>query len=107
MTAAYELPLSAANQRFSITLGQVEYMLIVTWRAAIEAGGTIDIASSAGTPIVSGVPLVTGTDLLEQYRHLEIGGGGSLYVATDGDPDAVPTFDGLGAATKLYWVPDA
>lgn len=105
--AFYEIPLSAANQRFSITLGETEYLLTVTWRAASEAGWTLDIASYAGTPIVMGIPLVTGADLLEQYCHLAIGGGGALYVATSGDADAVPTFSTLGSTCRLYWVPDA
>lgn len=105
MASAYEIPLAAANQRFSVSLGGIEYGLTVTYRAAVEAGWVLDIASSTGAAIVSGIPLVTGGDLLEPYSHFGIGGGGALFVSTDGDPDAVPTFAGLGSASRLYWVP--
>lgn len=53
---------------------------------------------------MAGIPLVTGADLLAQYKHLSI--GGQLFVQTDGDPEAVPTYASLGATAGLYWIPD-
>lgn len=99
---AYEVPLSAANQRFTIQLGQVDYTFALTYRDVPEGGWVLDIADSAGAPIVAGIPLVTGADLLAQYAHLGI--GGSLYVITDADPGAIPTFTNLGSASRLYFV---
>lgn len=105
MATTYEIPITpASNQTFAVTLGDTVYRLTLQWRAAIEAGWVLDIAAEDGTALASGIPLVTGADLLAQHRHLGIGGGGALYVATDGDQDASPTFESLGATSHLYWV---
>jgi hypothetical protein len=106
MATVYEIPLSPANQTFSVTLGNVEYRLAVTYRDAAEAGWLLDIADAENALIVAGIPLVTGADLLSPYGHLSIGGGGKLYVSTDGDEYAVPTFADLGTLSHLYWVPN-
>lgn len=102
--AVFEVPLTAQPQTFQITLSGVAYRVTLKWREAEGAGWVFDFANASGTPIVSGLPLVTGADLLEQYRYL--GFGGSLYVQTDHDPDAVPTFDNLGDTAHVYFVPD-
>lgn len=96
------IPLSAANQTFTVQLGLIEYRLRLIYRDADEAGWVMDISDAEDTPIVAGIPLITGANLLAQYGYLEI--GGALYMATDADPDAVPTFENLGGAAKLYWV---
>lgn len=100
--ATYEIPLSPEHQRFAITLAGVEYQLRVTYRDAVEAGWILDINDSSGSPLVCGIPLITGADLLGQLQYLGI--GGQLWVATDGDPDAVPTFDNLGTLSHLYFI---
>ena len=74
------------------------------YRNADEAGWALDIADASKTPIVSGIPLVTGCDLLAQYKHL--GFAGRMWVQTIDDPDVVPTFDNLGSGCKLFWVSD-
>ncbi|MDQ0507423.1 phage baseplate plug family protein [Xanthobacter agilis] len=103
MAATYEIPITpASNQTFSVVLNDVAYQLTLQWRAATDAGWVLDIADESGTALVCGIPLVTGIDLLGQHQHLGI--GGSLYVATDGDQDAAPTFDSLGDTSHLYWV---
>jgi hypothetical protein len=99
----FKIPLVVGTpQRFSITLGQVEYQLTLRYLNIDEGGWIIDIADAIGTPIVQGIPLVTGADLLAQYKHL--GFGGRLRVQTLSDPDAVPTFENLGDDGALWWV---
>lgn len=107
MATVYEIPLSGAHQSFSITLGSVDYRLRLIYRDMPGAGWVLDILDTSGVAILSGVPLVTGVDLLSPYRHLGIGGGGSLWCFTDGDADAVPTFENLGGLSHLAWMPDA
>lgn len=103
MATVYEIPIVAgSNQKLSVTLAGVEYQLTLTYRDANEAGWTLAIADSEGNVILAGLPLVTGQDLLEQYVHL--GFGGKLFVMTDGDEYAVPTWDNLGSTAHLYWV---
>jgi predicted Zn-dependent protease with MMP-like domain len=103
MPDVFQIPLKVGTpQRFSITLGQVDYQLTLKHRDINEGGWVLDIADTSGTPILEGVPLVTGADLLAQYSHL--GFGGRLWVQTLSDPDAVPTFENLGDDGLLYWV---
>jgi hypothetical protein len=102
MTQTFEIPLTPAAQTFLVTLVGVQYQFTLQWRDAEEGGWTLDIADSGGSPIVSGVPLVTGVDLLAQYQYLGI--GGELWVQTDVDPAAVPTYDNLGTASHVYFV---
>lgn len=98
----FEVPLSGKAQTFAITLGGLGLQVTVAWRNVGGAGWVLDLGSTAtGLPLVRGLPLVTGHDLLEQHRHLGVPGG--LFVLTDADPDAVPTYAGLGTITHLYW----
>lgn len=100
--AVYEVPLTPQAQRFTISLGGVAYLLTLVWRDAGEGGWILDIADQVGAPIVSGIPLVTGADLLAQYAYL--GFKGALVVQTDHDTDAAPTFANLGELSHLYFV---
>ena len=103
MTTVYGVPLIIGTpQTFGITLGGVPYSMSLVYRNDPGAGWTIDIADAASNPIVSGIPLVTGANLLAQYRHLNF--GGALVVQTTSDPDAVPTFTNMGDDGQLYWV---
>eukprot|EP01037_Dinobryon_pediforme_P020830 gene20830-21542_t len=101
MSTVYEIPLQPAAQVMSIQLGTVTHQLSLQYRDISEGGWILDIADDAGEPIVCGIPLVTGVDLLAQYSHLGIGGG--LFVVTDGDTYAVPTYANLGQTAHLYW----
>jgi len=95
-----EIPLSPDNQLFRIQLAAVTYTLQIIWRDA--AGWIMDVMDSGGTPILSGVPLVTGANLLAQYPQLGI--SGALVVATDvGAPDDA-TKTNLGTYAHLLFV---
>ena len=95
------IPTSPEPQRFLITLaaGQA-YQLVTQYRAAPEAGWTLDIGEPDSTPIISGIPLVTGVNLLAQYQHLIVG---SLFVLSDVDMWAAPGFPDLGVSSHLYF----
>jgi hypothetical protein len=103
----YEIPLTGQPQVFPITLAGNRLTLTFSYRdSQIGMGGwVVDFADAAGVPILCGVPLVTGADLLAQYRYLEF--GGALVVQSDGFPDAVPGFTTLGTVPggHLYWIP--
>lgn len=103
MPSIYEIPLqTGVPQTFTATLSGVKYTLTLQYRNDVMGGWVLDIADSSGNPIVSGIPLVTGANLLAQYAYLGFTGG--LYVQTTSDPDAVPTFTNLGDDGLLYWV---
>ena len=72
----YKIPLTPTPQTFNINLADKEYRLTVRWNASFGSESWIlDIAAADnGTPILSGIPIVTGVDLLGPYEDLEFGG---------------------------------
>jgi hypothetical protein len=111
MTTVYEIPLSGTPQTFSIALpitGTVvppetqQYRLTFQYRDAPMGGWVVDFYDSTDTPILCGVPLVTGTDLLAQFAYLNF--GAVMMVYSDGVPDAVPTFNNLGSGGHVMWI---
>ena len=107
MVTIAEIPISPDPQRMTLTLGDTTYRVTFLYRDADEGGWVMDIADDQDTPLACGIPLVTGQNLLVQLRYLGIGGDvlGGIAVASDGD-DSVPTFEGLGSSSRLYWVTD-
>lgn len=96
------IPLQAQPQAFSITLSGVVYNMTLKYQNVSMGGWVLDIADANNKPLLQGVPLVTGADLLRQYSHL--GFGGALWVQTQSNPNAVPTFKNLGTDGQLYYV---
>ncbi|HVI10236.1 MAG TPA: hypothetical protein VND65_18240 [Candidatus Binatia bacterium] len=97
----YEIPLLDTPQTLSIVLAGISYQLRVVWNEQNQSW-VLDIADAAGTPILQGIPLVTGADLLEQFGYLEF--GGQLIVQTDNNVNEVPSFTTLGSTGHLYFV---
>ncbi|GLQ96481.1 phage baseplate plug family protein [Dyella mobilis] len=97
----FEIPLAGVSTTFQTTILNVVYTLTLQWR---NAAGLwfLDIADASANPIVSGLPLVTGADLLEQYGYLEF--GFELWVQSDVNPDDLPTYENLGTSSHLYVV---
>lgn len=98
---AYEIPLSSLPRTFSIALAGVVYKMTLRWNG-YAVSWMLDVAGATGDLLVGSIPLVTGVDLLGQYRYL--GFRGKLIVQTDHDTKAVPTFDNLGTAGHLYFI---
>lgn len=103
MSDAYELPLTPAAQNFFIQLANILYKMSLRWNSVSNCW-VFDLADADEVPFLAGIPIVTGINLLGQYAYLGIAGG--LVALTDGNPDAVPTFQNLGDAGNLYFVPD-
>lgn len=97
----YEIPLKAQNQTMSIKLNGKTFKLTVKWNGVANSW-LMDIADSTGKNILSGLPLITGSDLLSQYKYLNL--GGQLVVQTDGDFQAIPTFANLGDKSHLFFI---
>jgi hypothetical protein len=96
-----EIPLSSKAQVFTIDLNGVEYKLSIIWNSVCQSW-ILDVRNTDDTDVLLGIPLVTGRDLLEQFKHLNL--GGNLLVQTDTDTDAVPTFNNLGTQGHLYYI---
>lgn len=97
----FEIPLLPTPQSITIQLVNVTYTMIAMWNTVANAW-VLNIADINQVPIVSGIPLITGANLLEQYDYLNF--GGALFVQTDNDVDAVPTFDNLGINGHLFFI---
>lgn len=95
-----EIPLSSGNQTFQVSLGSTTYMLRIIWRDV--AGWIMDVQDSSGAPLLCGVPLITGVNLLEQYPELGINGALTVDISK-GEPE-YPTATNLGAGSRLYFV---
>ena len=101
MSTPYEIPLSAEAQTFAISLAGTVYQLTFKW-CAPSLTWVLDIADNLGNPIVSGIPLVVGVDLLYQYKYLGI--QGALVVQSFGDMYATPGYADLGVNSFLFFV---
>lgn len=101
MANTYEIPVTPNPQTFSITLSGIDYNVQILWNDAAQCW-VIDFADANNIPIVSGIPLVTGVDLLGPYTDLKF--KGKLFVQTDNNLAEPPTFDNLGITGHLYWV---
>jgi hypothetical protein len=99
-----EIPLAGIPEAFSIALNGTLYELAVQWRNSALGGWFLDIADSDGNPLISGIAMITGANLLEQYSYLGLAGGAGLYITNSAGGDAAPTFDNLGTDAHLMLV---
>lgn len=98
---AYEIPLRAEAQTFVITLGGASRRLTTRWNDA-TAAWLLEIATPDGIPILTGIPLVPGADLLGQHQHLEL--GGQIWVQSLSDANRVPGLNDLGTDGLVFYV---
>ncbi len=98
--ATYEIPLSPEAQNFSIELGGNDLQFSLVWNS-VSGSWTLGIGAN-DTPILSGIPLVTGIDLLSPYPYLNF--NGQLVIRNDIAPEAEATYENLGLTSKLYFI---
>ncbi|PHM39265.1 hypothetical protein Xmau_02869 [Xenorhabdus mauleonii] len=94
-----EIPLQAENQQFDIQLGGINYRMQLQW--CDWAGWVLDIMHSNSRPIVTGIPLVFGVDILEQHSYLGFKGSLVFYC---NDPKSEANKEELGKNNRLYFV---
>lgn len=101
----FEVPTNPFNQYLSTSLAGVTYYILLQWNPASECW-IMQIQDQNQNVLASGVPLITGADLLAQLDYLGIGGG--MIVQSDNDPQEVPNYSSLGSTGHLYFgVPPA
>ena len=98
------IPLTNTPQKFDIPLSNIPLTMVLQWNSFLNNWVISLLDKASQLPLALSIPLVTGVDLLLQYQYLQI--PGSLYVYTDGDQEAVPTFDNLGDESNLYYIFD-
>lgn len=100
-----EIPLNAGPQRMTVQLGPLfQRRLRLHYADVPEAGWLLDIGLVDGTPVLCGLPLLPGQDLLAQYAYLGL--GGQLYVTSDANPDGPIAYEEAGSSMHLYFVYD-
>lgn len=99
------IPLAGVNESFTVTLG-LPYSFQIVWRddPCGMGGWFLDIGDGAGNPLVQGIPLHSGEDLLAQYGYLGFTGQLWMQTLNGPNPTADPTFDNLGTDCLMYWV---
>lgn len=99
--SVYEIPLKPQPQTFVVKFPNgVSYQLRLIYEFTPNDCWILDISDLSGNPILCGVPLITGADLLAQYAYL--GFSCSLYCTTEGDTFAVPKWWNLGKSSHLF-----
>ena len=101
MSTAFEIPLSPSAQSFFLRLANTTYRIDMRWSSP-SACWLMDFSTEQEAPLLMGLAVVTGADLLAQFAYLGFKGG--LIVMTEGDPDAVPTFLNLGIDGNVYFL---
>lgn len=98
-TQTFEIPLSPNPQSFTMQFPNgVTYTLRLIYQFNDNCW-LLDISDQSGNPLVCGIEVVTGADLLAQYAYL--GFGCSLFATTDGGTLAPPNFYNLGTTGHL------
>ena len=100
MANVFEIPLTANNQIFTIQLNGRNVKIRLVYRD--DAGWIMDIQGSAGNDLLTGAPLVTNVDLIEQYP--DIGINGKFVALSDTEELEYPTKTNLGFGSHLYFV---
>lgn len=101
---AMEIPLSAAQpQSLTIALAGVVYNITLKWcNAPLGGGWVIDIADANDNPIINGIMMVTGLDLLAPYPQYNFGG---QLIAKEHNPLLPgPAYADLGSDGRLFFV---
>ena len=96
----FEVPMTPLPQRIAITLAGNPWNLAVYWNDILGVW-VLDISDQSQVPVLTGIPIVAGVDLLAQHQHL--GFGGSLVVQSDANSFADPTFENFGLGSRLIF----
>jgi hypothetical protein len=97
-----EIRLQARPQIVQVTLAGTLYTLRLYWNVFTDCW-VIDIGDRTGNPLIRGMPLITGADLLRQYGYIGIPGQ-LLVISDQKPPDVVPGFEDLSVTGHLYFV---
>lgn len=101
MANYYEVPVTPVPQRMVITLAGKPWNLNLYWND-ICGKWIFDLADQNQVPVLSGIPVVAGVDMMGQFEYLGI--GGSLVVQTDANPNEDPTQENFGTGSRLIFV---
>jgi hypothetical protein len=97
----YEIPLTNQNQTLQTSLLGVTYTLTVRWNA-LAGLWYLDINDVNNKPLLNGLPMTAGVNLLKQFGYLGLGGA---LVALNGNYPTLPIgYDDLGQTSFLLFI---
>jgi len=91
-----KIPLTPTSQTLTISLVGTSYNFQIIWRGNQYILDIFDINNNA---IVTGISLVTGVNLMEQFRYLNL--GFNMFVSTDITPNLDVNYPDLGVTAHL------
>lgn len=100
--ATWYFPLLPQAQEMQIQLGDVDYTIRFGWCDTTDGGWFIDLSDVDGNPIIMGLPLTAGENVLQQFDYLKL--PGEIRVQTDGSPLVEPTYDNLGSNGQVLFI---
>ena len=108
MATVAEIPTRPGRPFIEVISWQnVAYTLYFKWNRPAQCW-VLDIWDNATTtPLLNGLALVTGCDVLGQFGYLPLAAQTVITVITIGpavSPDSVPNFDNLGVDGHVYLV---
>lgn len=99
----FRLPLTNLPQNFPINFGGKSFILETKWNGFIPAWELSFFDANTNEKVFSSLPLITGSDIISQYRFNELLAG-FLICFSDGDVTQNPTEQNLGTNGNLFYV---
>ena len=98
----FKIPFSNTPQRFNISLRGRLLTLVNRWNF-IDETWRIDVSDAITfEDLILSIPLVTGINLLRQYKF--VGLDGQIIVFTKSDIAAPPGYGNLGVDSNVYFL---
>lgn len=99
--SVYVIPLTNMNQTLQISLLGITYTLNVYWNALANLW-YLDINDVNNNPILNGLPMTAGVNLLKQFGYLGI--GGALVAQNVNNPNLPIGYSDLGVTSFLLFI---
>lgn len=91
--------LGPSSQTTKVTIDGIIYNVNVIWR---QDTYILDLYDVNNNPVVTGIPLITGADLMGQLKYLSI--PGYWVIANADGSDTPPTYNNLGVSSFLLFI---
>jgi hypothetical protein len=97
----YSLPVKPYPVKFRTMVNDTDYWFATQYREADEAGWVLDILNANENPLIMGIALVSGLDLMWQYHHMALD---FSLVMSCRENRGTPTYESLGSQDELLLV---
>lgn len=99
----YIIPFSNKEESFVCSLSGISLRFENFWNDAAQLWFIDVYNATTNEAITLGLPLVTGCDLLAQFKYKGL--AGHIFCHNEGATDEPPTFENLGETCFVYFTP--